>query len=879
MKLASGACGLIICFAFVVSSVGAQVVPTLPANCILSRSLSLGFSGEDVRLLQKILNKNSATQIALNGNGSAGFETTYFGPATQAAVARFQALNAAAVLTPAGLTVPNGYVGPLTRTALQHVCAQPIGIAPSSPITPTSPTTATPPNAVTTSETVSTSKRAGTTFTVPVKSSKTAFLNTKFEAATNFPSGVVWNATKQTLAFQPATPAGIYTFKFRGIEGNRLNNLEVKVTLRPSSLVTTATTPPPPPSSPFSVTCGVQPTVASINQQVSWRAFPTGGSGTYYYLWNGTDGLTGSSQESKKSYSSSGAKLAAVGVSDGYTQKSSQCPQVTVTSTVAQNQAPVAQAQTVTYYKQRSLDKYTNNVIGWFLIAGASHYEPYRRVLWAHQYVTQIANGTFNYWYDHFLPMRNQFKTKGFERMIIWIPFGTTGDEQAANAGGGADLTHVLGFTDFNRAQQQTPWLTARFVEFWKPYVASSGVEVIAYIGNPDTDSLMKTLASNPTVWMARAFEEVAPFLDSGMSIAFDYIVFGTQNSLSAQFARQLQQRGVRVYVENPPPQGKLHWNEFGIILAEWPTGRNDADCDDINPNNNDPEDLCWMLSPEEAFKGEVIGFDLIGPYDSAFYNQFKQWIAGAPGVPPISISTGYPFDQPGQTGTTLKDLIPTNTTPTTADKTVHIELTASDPNSDPITYAIASQPSRGTIVKSPIAPNKFIYTAQTSFTSGTDSFTFTANDGTLTSSPGTVTVRADTTTELPVVTSEQLMAAARAAGAGLNPVVSVWPLRQADITELNLSFPADFTPKRVFTFKVGSGIRSYVAGYDSWTRQPKAILMNNPLITQARVTDYEYEPYSGDQGYFAAATASDGSLLSSILWTIWNGLLRLLGF
>ena len=73
----------------------------------LTRDVYLGTSGEDVRALQQFLNRNGFT-VASTGNGSSGNETTYFGPATKAAVIRYQ--------TARGVPA-TGYVGVLTRAS------------------------------------------------------------------------------------------------------------------------------------------------------------------------------------------------------------------------------------------------------------------------------------------------------------------------------------------------------------------------------------------------------------------------------------------------------------------------------------------------------------------------------------------------------------------------------------------------------------------------------------------------------------------------------------------------------------------------------------------------------------------------------------------
>ena len=58
----------------------------------INRDLTTGSTGDDVKLLQKVLNTNPSTVVALSGPGSSGNETTTFGPATKAAVIKFQNL-------------------------------------------------------------------------------------------------------------------------------------------------------------------------------------------------------------------------------------------------------------------------------------------------------------------------------------------------------------------------------------------------------------------------------------------------------------------------------------------------------------------------------------------------------------------------------------------------------------------------------------------------------------------------------------------------------------------------------------------------------------------------------------------------------------------
>lgn len=92
------------------TSAQAQTTSTIPL-CEIQRSLTIGMQGEDVRCLQRYLNW-SGNLVASSGAGSVGNETTYYGSLTAQAVARWQNTNAAAVLTPLGLTSGTGYWGP-----------------------------------------------------------------------------------------------------------------------------------------------------------------------------------------------------------------------------------------------------------------------------------------------------------------------------------------------------------------------------------------------------------------------------------------------------------------------------------------------------------------------------------------------------------------------------------------------------------------------------------------------------------------------------------------------------------------------------------------------------------------------------------------------
>jgi hypothetical protein len=90
----------------------------LSQEVVFYRNLSVGAVGDDVRNLQKELNKNVSTRLVDNGPGSPGNETVYFGPLTKDAVVRYQELYSEEVLIPIGLHSGTGFVGSMTRGKL-----------------------------------------------------------------------------------------------------------------------------------------------------------------------------------------------------------------------------------------------------------------------------------------------------------------------------------------------------------------------------------------------------------------------------------------------------------------------------------------------------------------------------------------------------------------------------------------------------------------------------------------------------------------------------------------------------------------------------------------------------------------------------------------
>ena len=89
---------------------------------VFQKDLLLGSFSTDVLILQQCLNSDPATVVTVSGPGSKGKETSYFGPATKAAVMNFQMKYADEALFPYGLQSPTGYVGKYTRAVLNQYC-------------------------------------------------------------------------------------------------------------------------------------------------------------------------------------------------------------------------------------------------------------------------------------------------------------------------------------------------------------------------------------------------------------------------------------------------------------------------------------------------------------------------------------------------------------------------------------------------------------------------------------------------------------------------------------------------------------------------------------------------------------------------------------
>lgn len=191
------------------------LLPLTASAAVFNRPLRLGDNGADVIALQRLLNKNTQTQIAVSGIGSPGQESSYFGLKTKQAVARFQELHAADILTPSGLVSGTGLVGSRTRAKLNALSDSSAADSGKPPIIvfSLSPSSAVPGAAVIVRGTDFGSEPLTVSFGKQVLPAK---VHSDASSAVSF-------------SIPPETPSGLYSVIVRSSTGSISNTLKVRV--------------------------------------------------------------------------------------------------------------------------------------------------------------------------------------------------------------------------------------------------------------------------------------------------------------------------------------------------------------------------------------------------------------------------------------------------------------------------------------------------------------------------------------------------------------------------------------------------------------------------------------------------------------------------
>ncbi|MGB2580273.1 MAG: IPT/TIG domain-containing protein [Minisyncoccia bacterium] len=183
------------------------------ATVDFARTLSLGSRGEDVRELQKFLNIDSYTTVAVSGAGSLGNETDYYGPATKRAVIKFQEKYRNDILEPIGLSFGTGVFGSGTRV---KVIALKNTVTPISLVSSSSPTV--PNGEVIVMFPSQYSGKAGTTITISGAGFTSTDNTIYFGEGHAVEKAKSWNG--QSISFNvPAIPRGNYSLFVKNARG------------------------------------------------------------------------------------------------------------------------------------------------------------------------------------------------------------------------------------------------------------------------------------------------------------------------------------------------------------------------------------------------------------------------------------------------------------------------------------------------------------------------------------------------------------------------------------------------------------------------------------------------------------------------------------
>jgi len=83
-------------------------------------------------------------------------------------------------------------------------------------------------------------------------------------------------------------------------------------------------------SSGMSVSCAPTRLNATTGQPVTWFSSVTGGSGSYIYTWNGTEGLSGNTSTVSKTYATNGDKFATLSITSGNQLTTVSCGSVVI---------------------------------------------------------------------------------------------------------------------------------------------------------------------------------------------------------------------------------------------------------------------------------------------------------------------------------------------------------------------------------------------------------------------------------------------------------------------------------------------------------------------------------------------------------------------
>jgi hypothetical protein len=190
--------------------------------------------------------------------------------------------------------------------------------------------------------------------------------------------------------------------------------------------------------------------------------------------------------------------------------------------------------------------------------------------------------------------------------------------------------------------------------------------------------------------------------------------------------------------------------------------------------------------------------------------------------------------------------------------------LSATDVDGDPLTYAIATNGSKGTAVVTNATTGAYTYTPNLN-ANGTDSFTFTANDGFVDSEPATITVTINPVNDAPVASDGTLTTNEDTAKTGTLNATDV------DSPTLTYSIVANGGMGTAFITNTATGAYTYTpnlnaSGTDTFTfKANDGALDSNTATVTVTITAVNDAPVAND-GALATNedTAKTGTLVAT---------------
>ena len=231
-----------------------------------------------------------------------------------------------------------------------------------------------------------------------------------------------------------------------------------------------------------------------------------------------------------------------------------------------------------------------------------------------------------------------------------------------------------------------------------------------------------------------------------------------------------------------------------------------------------------------------------------------------------FTVSDGSVTSSPATVGLTITHVnhapVTADSSETTAEDTpVSGTATASDSDSDPLTYAVVAQPQHGTVAWG--AGGSYTYTPASNY-NGSDSFTFKVNDGTVDSNTSTVslTITADndapTVNDASATTAEDTPLSAAVSGSDVEgstlTYTVVTPPEHGAIV-LNADGTYTYTPDANYH---GPDSFTFKANDDSLDSAPGTVTLTVTSVNDPPVVGDSSETTAEDAPFSGSVTASD---------------------